>query len=84
MHNREITRIVKTDSLSKKSIDCKEQMFFFAVIWEKLMSKLKKQTKFYENTMQKLDLDFKDSNSLITSLCIEYIGEFMTLNQKDW
>jgi len=32
MHNREITRIVKTDSLSKKSIDCKEQMFFFAVI----------------------------------------------------
>jgi len=47
------------------------------------MSKLKKQTKFYENTMQKLDLDFKDSNSLITSLCIEYIGEFMTLNQKD-
>ena len=27
--------------------------------------------------------DFKDSNSLITSTCIEYIGEFMTLNQKD-
>ena len=26
---------------------------------------------------------FKDSNSLITSLSIEYIGEFMTLNQKD-
>ena len=25
----------------------------------------------------------KDSNYLITSLCIEYIGEFLTLNQKD-
>jgi len=25
----------------------------------------------------------KDSNSLITSLCIEYIGESMTLNEKD-
>ena len=27
--------------------------------------------------------DFKDSNYLITSLCIEYIGEFIALNQKD-
>jgi len=27
--------------------------------------------------------DIKDSNSLITSLSIEYKGEFMTLNQKD-
>jgi len=46
--------------------------------------KTKKPTKFYESTMQKLDLILdKDSNSLITSLCFEHIGEFMTLNLKD-
>jgi len=28
MNNREITHIVKTDSLSKQSIGCKDQMFF--------------------------------------------------------
>jgi len=31
------------------------------------------KAKFYENTMQKLDLRHQDS-FLITSLCIEYIG----------
>jgi len=36
------------------------------------MSRLKKSTKFYETTMQKQDCD--DSNSLITSLGIEYMG----------
>jgi len=48
------------------------------------MSKLKNQTKFYENTMQTLDLDFKDSNSLITSLCIEYIGELFCSYKIDF
>jgi len=49
------------------------------------MSKLKKElTFFYETTMQKVDLRlYKDSNYLIISLCFEFIGEFMTLNQKD-
>jgi len=42
------------------------------------MSRLKKQTKFYENTMQKLDL-----RRSVTSLCIEYRGKIMTLNLKD-
>ena len=59
MHNREITHIVKTDSLSKKTIICKDQKInvIFAAIWEKLMSKLKKEKKSgYETKMQKLDL----------------------------
>jgi len=31
----------------------------------------------------KARFETKDSNSLITSLCIEFIGEIITLNQKD-
>jgi len=44
------------------------------------MSKLK--TKFIKHNVR-ARFETKDSNYLITSLCIEYIGEFMTLNQKD-
>jgi len=51
MHNRELTRIVKTDSLSKLPKLVVRTKF---AIWEKLLSKLKKS--FYETTMQKLDL----------------------------
>ena len=47
------------------------------------MSKLKIQTKFLGNHNAKAKFETKDSNSLITSLSLEYIGEFMTLNQKD-
>ena len=45
------------------------------------MSKLKKEEKFLWNQNAKASFEtFKDSNSLITSLCFEYIG---ALNQKD-
>ena len=44
------------------------------------MSKLK--TKFIKHNVR-ARFETKDSNYLITSLCIEYIGEFMTLNKKD-
>jgi len=40
MHNREITHIVKTDSLSKTQLVVRIKCVV-AAIWEKLMSKLK-------------------------------------------
>ena len=40
MHNIEITHIVKTDSKSKTQLSVRNNVPF-AVIWEKLMSKLK-------------------------------------------
>jgi len=45
MHNREITHIVKTDSLLKNQIGCKHQTFFLLP--------------FERNKMQKLDLRLK-------------------------
>ena len=45
--------------------------------------KTKKTIKFYENTAQARFKTFRVYNSLITSLCIEYIDTFMTLNLKD-
>ena len=57
-------------------------MFFFDDILEKLMSKLKEK-KVMKTQGKSWIWDIKDSNSLITSLSIEYKGEFKTLNQKD-
>jgi len=59
----------------------------FAAIWEKLMSKLKKEDFFWWNQNAKARFEtlktLKIKHLLITSLCIEYIGEIMALNQKD-
>ena len=82
MHNREITFIVKTDILSINQLVVKTKCSFCCHLRETYVKK--RINVFYETTMQKLDLRlYKDSNYLIISLCFEFIGEFMTLNQKD-
>ena len=58
-------------------------MFFLLPFERNLRQNYKRKKSFYEIKMQKQDLRLKDLNSLITSLCFEYIGEFMALNQKD-
>jgi len=53
VHNREITHIVKTDSSPKPQLVPKQ---FCCQLRETYVKTKKKHTKFYENTMQKLDL----------------------------
>ena len=68
----------------KNSIGCKDQMVFFCCHLRETYVKTKKRRKvFMKPQCKSYTWDFKDYNSLITSLCIEYIGEFMALNQKD-
>ena len=50
MHNREITHIVKTDSLSK------HQMVVRTKCLRETYVKIKKKSFYYETKMQKLDL----------------------------
>ena len=52
MHNREITHIVKIDSLSKTQLIGRTKCSFCCHLRETYF----KTKKFYENTMQKLDL----------------------------
>ena len=73
---------MKTDSLLKNQLIVRN-ICSYAAIWEKLMSKLKKEEKFLWNQNAKRFETLKDSNSLITSLCIKYRREFMALNQED-
>ena len=68
--NREITHMVKTDSLPKTQLVVRTKCSFCCHLRET-----------YVKTKNKKIWDFKDSNS--TSLSIEYIGEFMTLTLKD-
>jgi len=46
MHNMEITHIVKTNSLSKKSIGCKDQVFFCCHFRETYVKTKKRRTIF--------------------------------------
>ena len=55
MHNREITHIVKTDSLSKTQLVVRNKCSFCCHLRETYV-KTKKTQSFYETTMQKLDL----------------------------
>jgi len=52
MHNREITHIVKTDSLSKAQLSVRTKCCHSRETYVKT----KTTTQFYKNTMQKLDL----------------------------
>ena len=78
-----IGHITKVNSYSenrqfiKKSVGCKDQMFF-VLPFERNLCQTQKKKVFYETKMQKLDFKYL----LIASLCIEYIGEFMALNQN--
>ena len=80
MHNREITHIVETDSLSKTQLIVRNRCSFF-ISFERNICQNQIQN-VYENTMQKLHFYFNDSNSLITSLCIEYIGGIHDLKSE--
>ena len=58
-------------------------MFFLLPFERNLCQNLKKKSFLCNHNAKARFETFKDSNSLITSLSIEYIGEFMALNQKD-
>ena len=75
MHNKGITHIVKKLNWLQGP-----KLMFFLLPFERAYVK----KKFLGNHNAKARFEtFKDYNSLITSLSIGYIGEFMTLNQKD-
>ena len=56
MHNREITHVIKTDSLSTKNQMVVRTKCFFCCHLRETYVKTNKKTKFYETTIQKLDL----------------------------
>ena len=56
MHNREITLIVKTDSLSKNQLAVRTNLFFCCHLRETYVKTKKKKKCFNETKMQKLDL----------------------------
>ena len=78
MHNREITHIVKINSILKTQLIVRTP---FCCHLRETYVKTKKINK-YENTMQKLDLRLKQFNFFNYLPLFEYKGEFMTVNQK--
>ena len=57
-------------------------MFLCCHLRETYVKTKKRRTVFMKPKCKKV-WDFKDSNSLITSLCIKYRREFIALNQED-
>jgi len=56
MHNRDITHIVKTDSLSKNHLVVRTKCSFCCHLRETYVKTKITNKSFYETTMQKLDL----------------------------
>jgi len=73
---------VKTDSLSKNQLVVRTKCSFCGHLIETFVKTKKRRKVFLKPKCKSWISDFKDSNSLITSLCIEYIGEFMALTQN--